>query len=407
VVAAVLLIGGAIGGHFLDLFTLPFLPDRGYSGSYETRERDRDSDDDRGGGDDGEADDPSVLPSASSVDVELRHMGITNGQLAEMVANGEIPADVTHLDLSSNEISDITPLVGLRYLESLFLFDNMISDISMLSGFANLIKLDIGYTEVRDISQIAKLTNLIQLNLSGLGFRDISELSGLTFLEALYLTHNQVSDITPLRGLGNLETLILYGNQVSDITPLSELKNLSYLSLSENQINDISPITGLTNLKWLFLGGNPLPAQSVENLRMIFPNCQIDFAIEEMPDVEEPTPQSPVFTVIMPTEISEYIDTTLEPVDVWIASSYAAQNSLGWYDCSVMLHNLFAVTFDLGYYVMRQLPGGDFEPTDLGGILAENYTMVRNDKSEFDFTIPASYLSSGDLHVFIYLIGYY
>jgi Leucine-rich repeat (LRR) protein len=54
--------------------------------------------------------------------------------LASMIKNGEIPSDVTELDLSYKHISDLTPLKDLPNLMSLYLKDNEISDLNHLKA---------------------------------------------------------------------------------------------------------------------------------------------------------------------------------------------------------------------------------------------------------------------------------
>jgi Leucine-rich repeat (LRR) protein len=158
------------------------------------------------------------------------------------------------LDLSGNEITDVSPLAGLTNLESLWLDENQISDLSPLKG----------------------LTNLKYLYLENNQISDLSPLAGLTLTE-LSLFANEITDISSLARLTKLEALVLTTNQISDLSPLAGLTNLERLTLNENQISDISPLKGLTNLKELFLVDNPIPDDQKEMLRKALPNCDISF----------------------------------------------------------------------------------------------------------------------------------
>ena len=66
-------------------------------------------------------------------EIMLVSQEITSERLAEMVTIGEIPADVEHLFLSNNQISDIDALSGVEDTMFLDLSDNPITDWSPVS----------------------------------------------------------------------------------------------------------------------------------------------------------------------------------------------------------------------------------------------------------------------------------
>jgi Leucine-rich repeat (LRR) protein len=161
--------------------------------------------------------------------VDLSRRNLTNEQLAEMVANGEIPYNVTVLYLGINQISDLTPLSVLTDLQELSVNNNQISDLSPLS----------------------ELKNLNQLS----------------------LPRNQITDITPLSNLTNLGgafgTLNLRDNQITDLSPLSNLTNLEWLTIRDNPISDLTPLESLTNLNvnWMNFRGTDVTPEQVEHLK--------------------------------------------------------------------------------------------------------------------------------------------
>jgi len=197
----------------------------------------------------------STTAAAQAVTLELdfSKQGITDEKLAEMVADGTIPKNVTKLILNENLISDISPLQSLNNLIFLGIQDNRISDITPLKGLTN-------------IEQLYLRNNLIQ---------DISPLKGMLKLRSTGLDQNQIRDISPLKELTNLTELWLYKNQISDISPLENMTNLTNLELWDNKINDISPLKGLTNMKWVWLGDNPINESQLNALRMALPNCEV------------------------------------------------------------------------------------------------------------------------------------
>jgi hypothetical protein len=183
---------------------------------------------------------------------------LTDALLADLVEIGSIPSNVTSLYLEYHEITDLTPLAGLKNLNTVLLSGNRISDISPLKELKDLEVLWLSENQITDISPLSGLTQLTSLQLGDNQISDISPLSGLVNLGfgfgSLNLSDNLISDISPLSELTQLRSLNLSNNQISDITPLSKLGNLGAdfgrLDLSNNQISDITPLEWLTKLSW-------------------------------------------------------------------------------------------------------------------------------------------------------------
>ena len=112
-------------------------------------------------------------------------------------------------------------------------------DIQRLKGLEYAINLEflhIGRTEVSDLTPLSGLKKLHTLKLFDNRISDISPLSGLIGLRVLQLQNNFISDLTPLISLQNLSVLMLHGNQISDFTPLVGLTNLQKLHIYPNPI---------------------------------------------------------------------------------------------------------------------------------------------------------------------------
>ena len=181
--------------------------------------------------------------------------------------------------VSSNAISDVSPLSGLTQLRELYLDTNSISDVLPLSG----------------------LTQLTELYLSDNNISDVLPLSGLTQLTELDLSKNNISDVSPLSRLTQLRTLDLFENNISDVSPLSRLTQLRTLLLFTNNISDVSSLSRLTQLETLGLRGNPLnsasihthiPALQARGVEVTYDN-EDDIAVEN-PPVDTRTPTVPI-----------------------------------------------------------------------------------------------------------------
>jgi Leucine-rich repeat (LRR) protein len=186
---------------------------------------------------------------------------------------------LTSLDLSSNQIRDISFLQTLTNLTLLYLSSNQITDYSFLQSLTNLTLLNLGNNQIRDISlenfeQLTKLnmmnnplqsillknlTKIEDIDLHGLELIKV-KFQGLSNLTNLQLGTNYISDISFLQGLTQLINLDLHRNKISNIPLLLGLTNLTNLDLSSNQITNIplSFLRSLPKLEDLKLYRNPI-----------------------------------------------------------------------------------------------------------------------------------------------------
>ena len=250
---------------------------------------------------------PAQWISECGTEMDLSWQGITDERLREMVASGEIPTHVIRLRLAGNQISDVTPLAYLIYLESLDLWGNYVMDVSPLAALTGLVELDLWGNNFADISSLYTLTNLRTLsmcagwdfsgdisvfryfsdltelglsggNISSNGFAYIAYLENLerfqlwggsrfnslsVFSNAENMTHLtlngiSISDLSPLSNFTGLVSLDLQHSRIVDISAIDfgNLTNLTILYLWGNYIIDISPLSGLYNLVYLGLRGN-------------------------------------------------------------------------------------------------------------------------------------------------------
>jgi internalin A len=209
---------------------------------------------------------------------------------------------LTSLDVSLNQIEDISILDKLTQLTYLFAAANQIEDISVLKKLTRLTSLNVNLNHIEDISVFTKLTKLTSLAAGFNRIKDISvleKLTGLTYLDlwnpnpkrylsnesfldrdlsdrlakpssylsskerqdsifhkypSLHtLSFNQIENISVLDKLTNLTSLSLSG-QIQDYSFIEKLTRLTYLDLKTSQIQDTSFLSKLTSLNSLNLG---------------------------------------------------------------------------------------------------------------------------------------------------------
>ncbi|CAL5978526.1 Conserved_hypothetical protein [Hexamita inflata] len=129
--------------------------------------------------------------------------------------------NLTSLNISKSDISDISSLITLVNLEVLDMSHNKIQNINSLQNFVLLIDLDIGYNCIKDI------------------------LKQMKCLKQLRLSNNEGVDIISLQYLTQLTYLAQNGCGLYEISVLQSLVNLEYLDISWNQIIYFYPIRDL------------------------------------------------------------------------------------------------------------------------------------------------------------------
>src|SRR5690625_4306002 len=106
----------------------------------------------------------------------------------------------------------------------------------------NLNFLELSYNNIEDITPLKKLTNLEILLLSKIDVTDFSALNELSNLVGLSLDDNNISDISLLKNFTNLEWINVENNKIDDISVLKNLTNLEGVFLANNKISDLSPL---------------------------------------------------------------------------------------------------------------------------------------------------------------------
>ncbi|XP_037910640.1 leucine-rich repeat-containing G-protein coupled receptor 5 isoform X3 [Hermetia illucens] len=184
----------------------------------------------------------------------------------------DIPEEVIHLDLGSNNITYLAAksFQTLQDLEELVLSDNIIAKIDK-DAFRGLIKLkrlslqNCGLTVVPSES-FKSIPNLVSLQLNGnaLTHMDDGCLKYLQHLRSLRLEGNRLDRVPTeaLNGLKSLEALNLGNNYLSTISEgdFPHMHNLVVLLLKRNKVVEMrsGSLSNLTNLKVLELDDNLL-----------------------------------------------------------------------------------------------------------------------------------------------------
>ncbi|XP_072058336.1 receptor-like protein EIX2 isoform X2 [Arachis hypogaea] len=195
----------------------------------------------------------------------------------------QVSPKVTHLELSYNNLSDISPFLcqkmkGKRNLETLFISDNALSGEipNCLMNWTSLLQVD-----------------LRNNNLTGKIPHSIGSLSRLIFLS---LEKNKLFEEIPLslKDCKNLQYLILGGNAFSGTIPSWINQRIKILQLGSNQFSGNIPIEvcQFFSLKILDLSNNKLSGS--------IPNC-----LHNMTSMISPYASMDVLKILIPTKYSK------------------------------------------------------------------------------------------------------
>lgn len=190
----------------------------------------------------------------------------------------EYAVNMTILDLTGNEVIDLTPLKKCKNLKTLELDDQYLAesdqylkDITPLKELTKLKKLVLKNNKIEDLSAIGSLTDLEELDLYGnRGIKSIDGFENLKKLKKLILNRTGgITDISPLKECKDLEELSIQSNKISSIEALKDHEKLTLLDISGNkQITDLSPLEKSTKLTRLLANGNKIESlDSLKNLK--------------------------------------------------------------------------------------------------------------------------------------------
>ena len=178
---------------------------------------------------------------------------------------------ITELDLSNCQISDLSGMENFTSLIKLNLSKNIITDISDLSSLTNLETLNLSNNTINNINNIRSLIALTSLNLNSNKISDISAVSSLVNLQTLDVSNNAISTAIAVKSLPNLTSLNVSQNSslgnISDVL----MSQLTVLNISSTAITNVENITTCRNLVELNLSNN-----NISSLSPLFETEKID-----------------------------------------------------------------------------------------------------------------------------------
>jgi serine/threonine protein kinase len=133
------------------------------------------------------------------------------------------------VDIRNNPVTDISPLGELKFLKQVNLFDTLVTDLSPLYNCPMLSELNAGKLPFRSLSVFYELDSLINLSLHGTtldSLEGIERLTQLTFFEVSGVIDN---NLAPLLSLPQLKEVMLDKSMSFAAEKVSELATFEIL----------------------------------------------------------------------------------------------------------------------------------------------------------------------------------
>lgn len=168
------------------------------------------------------------------------------------------------LHVNLNNIHNIEELSALPYLSFLSMRcsgnklksnckNKSLKNIEFLKELIFLKGLDLSKNQIEDLSPISSMSELEYLDVRSNKIKHLPNLSKVSKLKFLDLASNHINKISELKKTAKLQYLNLNDNQISELNDLSFLEDLKYLSLGSNPIADIGALKPPKKLKLLDL----------------------------------------------------------------------------------------------------------------------------------------------------------
>lgn len=174
---------------------------------------------------------------------------------------------------------------GITTLEDLALMPNIeelqisyqdLSDLTGISALKHPISINLMYTQISDVAELAGKESLLSLNLYETNVIDVSCLDTCRRLEYLELGHTFVDSLEACGGFASVTELSLIGLQWSTLDGIERYAALETLDLTDAQIGSVEALKQLSSLKKIRASG-----EMFDELKIMFEDTQVFVSLQE------------------------------------------------------------------------------------------------------------------------------
>ena len=204
----------------------------------------------------------AALPQLQSLNI--------SGVRAKLLAPLRNLQNLRELIVVSRNVSDLSVVSELHQLEKIFIDNTRLSNLDFLRPLKKLVYLHFDQaTELKDIAALGEQLQLQELVLGGYKTKDVTVIKNLKNLKVLSLTSDNLTNLDFLQDLKQLEDIAIRGKQV-DLSVLVNFGKLKSLHVEHSGVQDIAALKGLSELEEVYLGDNKITDISpLANLKKI------------------------------------------------------------------------------------------------------------------------------------------
>lgn len=195
------------------------------------------------------------------------------GQITAIAELAQVKETLKSLWISSNSLSDFSPIAQLNNLEEIWLSSSGIQDIGILSSLPNLRSVTLANTGITSLIKLSDFESKSDITSFQIAYAPLASAEGLEYLPALKSLALRGTKIKDMRFLGNLPKLTqldLSENEFSDVSPLEAQQNLSSLHLSSSKLQNIDVLENFKGLQDLDLSYNNISnLAALRNARLL------------------------------------------------------------------------------------------------------------------------------------------
>lgn len=162
---------------------------------------------------------------------------------------------ITKLNLVGSGSTKITSLKGLENftnLQELDLSENNIKDISPILEINGITKLNLNGNKVENIMSLVEEPELTELYLSRTGLSSIDFMSKLSKIQILNISNNTISNLQSINNMPTLQTLNVSNNKnLTSMEDILKRTSIKELNISSTGITDLTGIEVMSNLESL------------------------------------------------------------------------------------------------------------------------------------------------------------
>lgn len=218
----------------------------------------------------------STMTTLTALDLSDNPLGdlsglekLSNLQSLKVKNTGLVDMDLQHLE-------NLTMLKGLSLEDNEGLSNEAVSYLKSMIPYCTIIHSDLVYSaQIGGKTYPSNLTelDLSGQNLTNLG--EIDKLDSLETLDLSQNSLTSVFRLEYCPSRLTLRWLDLSYNQISDIAALGTLSAVEYIDLSSNEVSSLQPLLRLKGLKTLKVGGNLLTQEQLDAFREAMPDCEL------------------------------------------------------------------------------------------------------------------------------------